>query len=255
MIGYIQLHRKLLEWEWYHDVNTFKLFIHILLKANFEPKKWQGIEIKRGQLVTSIKHLSIETGLTEKQVRNSIDKLILTKEVGKQTTSQNTTLTILSYDLYQQEGKPKGKQRANEGQTKGERRANEGQQLNNDNKEENEENEDNLFKNKDLQKIFLEFSEMRKKIKKPMTEKAEQLFKSKLEDLSNKNISLAIQIVNQSILNCWQDIYPLKTDFKPKFEPKEDRKDVEAFLKRHLGTQQENNILQIETPITPHQEI
>ena len=46
-----------------------------------------------------------------------------------------------------------------------------------------------------------------------------------------------------------------QNDFKPKFEPKEDRKDVEAFLKRHLGTQQENNILQIETPITPHQEI
>jgi hypothetical protein len=142
MIGFIQLHRKLLEWEWYHDVNTFKLFIHLLLKANFEPKKWQGVEIKRGQLVTSIKHLANETGLTDKQVRIALDKLILTKEVGKQTTSQNTTLTILSYDLYQQEGKPKANKKTSEGQTEGERGANEGQQLNKDNKE-NKENNDN----------------------------------------------------------------------------------------------------------------
>ena len=139
MIGFIQLHRKLLEWEWYHDVNTFKLFIHLLIKANFENKNWQGVEIKRGQLVTSLKNLSIETGLSEKQVRTSLDKLIKTKEVGKQTTSQNTTLTILSYDLYQSDGKPK----ANEGQTKGKPKANKGQQLNNDNNENNENNENN----------------------------------------------------------------------------------------------------------------
>jgi hypothetical protein len=145
MVGFIQLHRKLLEWEWYHDVNTFKLFIHLLLKANFEPKKWQGVEIKRGQLVTSIKHLANETGLTDKQVRIALDKLILTKEVGKQTTSQNTTLTILSYDLYQQEGKPKANKKTIEGQTEGERGANEGQQLNKDNKD-NKENKDNNSK-------------------------------------------------------------------------------------------------------------
>ena len=45
-----------------------------------------------------------------------------------------------------------------------------------------------------------------------------------------------------------------KTDFKPKFEPKEDRRDPVLWLKK-LTEKQENNILQIETPITPHQEI
>ena len=156
MIGFIQLHRKLLEWEWYHDVNTFKLFLHLLIKANFENKKWQGIEIKRGQLVTSIKHLSIESGLTEKQVRTSLDKLIKTKEVGKQSTSQNTTLTILSYDLYQSEGK----QKANDGQGKGKQRANKGQQLNNDNKDNNVNKENNIDERKlkfaDTLKPFLQ---------------------------------------------------------------------------------------------------
>lgn len=122
-IGWIKLHRKLIDWEWYKDVNTFKLFIHLLLKSNIELKKWQGQTIERGQLVTSIKNLSYETGLTEKEVRTALTKLEKTKEVGKQTTSVNTTLTMVNYELYQSMGKQNGRQKANEGQTKGERRA------------------------------------------------------------------------------------------------------------------------------------
>jgi hypothetical protein len=118
-IGWIKLHRKLIDWEWYKDVNTFKLFLHLLLKANTETKKWQGQTINRGQLITSLKNLSHETGLTEKEVRTAISKLQKTKEVGKQTTSVNTTLTMLNYDLYQSMGKPTDKQKANDGQSKG----------------------------------------------------------------------------------------------------------------------------------------
>jgi hypothetical protein len=118
-IGWIKLHRKLIDWEWYKDVNTFKLFLHLILKANTETKKWQGQTINRGQLITSLKNLSHETGLTEKEVRTAISKLEKTKEVGKQTTSVNTTLTMLNYDLYQSMGKPTDKQKANEGQSKG----------------------------------------------------------------------------------------------------------------------------------------
>lgn len=118
-IGWIKIHRKLIDWEWYKDVNTFKLFMHLLLKANIETKKWQGLTINRGQLITSLKNLSHETGLTEKEVRTALSKLEKTKEVGKQSSSVNTTLTMLNYDLYQSMGKPTDKQGANKGQGKG----------------------------------------------------------------------------------------------------------------------------------------
>lgn len=118
-IGWIKIHRKLIDWEWYKDVNTFKLFMHLLLKANIETKKWQGLTINRGQLITSLKNLSHETGLTEKEVRTALSKLEKTKEVGKQSSSVNTTLTMLNYDLYQSMGKPNDKQGANKGQGKG----------------------------------------------------------------------------------------------------------------------------------------
>lgn len=64
--GWIKLHRKLLEWEWYDDSNAFRLFIHCLLKSNHEERQWRGIVINRGEFVTSQESLSKELKLSEK---------------------------------------------------------------------------------------------------------------------------------------------------------------------------------------------
>jgi hypothetical protein len=98
---WIKLYRKFLDWEWYNDINTSRLFLHILLKANFKDKKWRGIPIKRGQLLTGRLKLSEETGLTVQQVRTSIAKLISTNEITKQSTPQYTIITVNNYEDYQ----------------------------------------------------------------------------------------------------------------------------------------------------------
>ena len=63
--GWIKLHRQLLEWDWYDDINTKVLFLHLLLKANHKEKKYRGKIIKVGQVMTGRKLLSLETGLTD----------------------------------------------------------------------------------------------------------------------------------------------------------------------------------------------
>lgn len=119
MVGYIQIHRQILEWGWYQDHVMFKLFLHCLLKANHTPKEWMGIKIKRGQFITSLSKLSEETGLSMKQVRNGLDKLQKSGELGKQSTNQNTLITVVKYNDYQFKDKP----RADERQTEGKPRA------------------------------------------------------------------------------------------------------------------------------------
>ena len=101
MEGWIKLHRKILDWEWYTDAPVRILFEHLLLTANYEDKKWKGIEIKRGQKVTRIGHLSEETGLTIRQVRTALQKLEKTKNVTSKATNKYTLVTIENYDLYQ----------------------------------------------------------------------------------------------------------------------------------------------------------
>lgn len=99
--SWIKLYRRFLEWEWYDDINVCRLFIHLLLKANYKDKKWKGIIIKRGQVITGRLKLAKETGLTQQQVRTSLTKLISTNEITKLSTPQYTIITINNYDKYQ----------------------------------------------------------------------------------------------------------------------------------------------------------
>lgn len=121
--GYIKIYRKITEWEWYKNIPVRILFEHCLLKANHEDKKWQGAIIKKGSFVTSYENLSIETGLTYKQVRNALSKLKTTGEVAHKGHSQYSVITIRNWDKFQGEGSQLGSQRADEGQSKGSQRA------------------------------------------------------------------------------------------------------------------------------------
>lgn len=121
--GFIKLYRSLLNWEWYDDINTKTLFLHLLLTVNYEDKKWHGMEINRGSRITSLAKLAEETKLSVKSVRTALKHLNDTGEVASQGHAQNTVISIVNYNLYQQEGKPK----ANQGQAEGKQTANEGQ--------------------------------------------------------------------------------------------------------------------------------
>lgn len=129
--GYIKLFRKFVTWEWYDDINTSRLFLHLLFTVNWQDKKWHGIEVKRGSIITSLSKLSEETGLTVKQVRKSLERLMETSEITKETTNRYTLISIVKYADYQFNEKEAGKQKdklvdtqkANEGQSKGNQRA------------------------------------------------------------------------------------------------------------------------------------
>ena len=101
MQGWIKLHRKMTEWEWYTNNNTKSLFLHILLMANHTDKQWRGRTIKRGQRLTSLNHLSTETGLSVSQVRTAIKNLELTNDLAQEKTTQYTVFTVVNYESYQ----------------------------------------------------------------------------------------------------------------------------------------------------------
>ena len=108
--GFVKLDRKILSWEWWDDINTFRLFMTILLMANWEDKEWHGIKIKRGQLWTSIGSLSKKSGLTVRQTRTSLSRLISTNELTSETTKRGQLVTVVKYDLYQSDKRKATKQ-------------------------------------------------------------------------------------------------------------------------------------------------
>lgn len=101
--GWIKLHRKFKEWQWYKKSEMVHLFIHLLVSANFKDGFWQGIEIKRGQLVTGRKTLSNETGISEQSIRTCLSKFEKSGEINIKSTNKNSIITICKYDYYNDE--------------------------------------------------------------------------------------------------------------------------------------------------------
>ena len=138
--GFVIEPRTILKNEWYTDPLTMHLLRHCRLRANFENTRWRGIELKRGQFVTSLKTLSTETGMSVKQVRTALEKLEKTGYAASKTTNKNRIITVFFYDEEQntgkQSGKQTGKQRANKkaakGQAEGKQRATDNNNISND---------------------------------------------------------------------------------------------------------------------------
>jgi len=101
MEGWVKLHRKFLEWEWYDKSETVHLFLHCLLKANHKNKNYRGKIVNRGSFLTSRELLSKELGLTERQIRTSLNRLKLTKELTVKSSRQGTEIHIVNYSKYQ----------------------------------------------------------------------------------------------------------------------------------------------------------
>jgi hypothetical protein len=98
--GFIQLTRSFFDWQWYKKGNTTRVMLHFLLKANYKCINWQGITINQGEFITSLKHLSIELGMSESCIRTAIKNLVKTKYITKETTSQFTKITVLNSEIY-----------------------------------------------------------------------------------------------------------------------------------------------------------
>ena len=104
---YIKLYKKMLDWEWYDDPNTMRVFLHCLLKANWKPGSWHGINYSAGEFITSLETLAVETNLTINQVRTAIRHLKSTGEITSRTHSKCRIITVKNWDAYQSDHKQK----------------------------------------------------------------------------------------------------------------------------------------------------
>lgn len=162
--GWVKLHRKLLEWEWYGDAHMVHLLVHLLLTATHEDRKYKGLTIKRGQLVTTIKELADALGASETSTRRRIKRLKSGGFLTIKVAHNKTTITICNYDSYQIDKKESGGRMAEERRKSGGRTAE--AHNNRNNKKGRRSNEDNtsLLSPSSppprVREVFSEFSEV-----------------------------------------------------------------------------------------------
>lgn len=216
--GWISVHRKIRDCKYIWDDKPFsrgQAWIDLLLMANHEDKEilFNGCyrKIERGQTLTSVVKLSDQWGWSRKKTTNFLNALKMAQMVDLKTDNKSTTITVINYGFYQDMGTAKEQQKSS-------KRTSEEHQRNTNNNYKtmnNNENNNKAFSdNEILNEAFNGFSEMRKTIKKPLTDRAIALLKNKLNELSEDPIIQA-KILDQSTVKCWQGVFPLKNDFSP----------------------------------------
>lgn len=215
--GWIALHRGLQQhWLWADKpFSKGQAWIDLLMLASHCDNKFllgnELVEIESGSFITSELKLMERWGWGKTKTRAFLDLLQKDGMITKKTDRKKTTITIENYSSYQGI-RTTNKPRADRKQTTSRPRAdtinNEEQCINNEN------NNIRYHESDTLNEALKEFVAYRKKIKKPMTDRALELLISKLNKLST-DIGVQVEILNQSIMNGWQGVFPLKEDYKP----------------------------------------
>ena len=99
--GFVMIPREILKWRWYNNTNTFRIYLHLILSANFTDCGFEGYLIRRGQLATSYESLSRDTGLTVQEARTAIKHLKLTGELTVEKTPKFSIISIKNYNKFQ----------------------------------------------------------------------------------------------------------------------------------------------------------
>lgn len=211
--GWVKIHRKICDWEWYKEPNTMHLFLHLLLNANREPKPWRGNNILAGQLITGRETLAANTGLTVNQIRTSLERLKSTSEITVKIHPKYSLITIVKWEDYQTDN-DKNHQQEHQ-QTTSKPPANHQQEHHK--QEEKKDKKEKKEKNKPLPLLpdepkseydekLDQFIEHRAAMKKKMTPQAVKLFKRRLNTLHTKGYDV-LELIDKAILNGWQDVW------------------------------------------------
>lgn len=91
--------------EWYRETSVKSCREHamiqwLVMNANITESEWNGITVKRGQVVTSLSKLSEGVQQSQQQTRNTLDNIVNNKEVTKTATKTYTIITICNFDNY-----------------------------------------------------------------------------------------------------------------------------------------------------------
>lgn len=204
--------------------NKITAWVDLILSAEQEDNSFhlnrKLVTIKKGQVITSVRACSFRWGWSNDKVTKFFQLLEKDMMIQRDCSVGTTIITIKNYDdiisLKDTEDIQITAENLEILSDNQDEIQEENTRENKKKKTKTELQTKHFYDDPKLNQAFIDFVEMRKKIKKPMTDRAVKLAKGKLakyaaipfsEDI---NKELAIKILDQSILNSWQDLYPLK---------------------------------------------
>lgn len=169
------------------------------------------VEIERGQLSYSYRFMSDKTGWSINRYKGWLKKLETWGILTLKTDTAQSIITICNYAKYQDVQKKSDTAPDTASDTPPDTAPDTKKKEINKPEERKSKKEEEVFLLPDWLSPddWKDFSEMRNKIKKPLVGRASKSIVKKLETFRAQGHDPAA-VLEQSILNCWQDVYPIK---------------------------------------------
>ena len=108
-LGYIKLHRKILDNGVFADAELLKVFIWCILKANTMPNVIYGRKVDVGQFITGRITAAEELRLKPSTVYKRIQVLKKQGYIGVSSNTKNSLITVINFKSYQLQNTKKTK--------------------------------------------------------------------------------------------------------------------------------------------------
>ena len=98
---YIKVYYSMLDWEWFDDANTFRVFMFLLLIANRKDQNYHGKVIYRGEALASLEYISKTLKISVREVRTALKHLKTTNEITIRKIGKTSVIQANNYVKYQ----------------------------------------------------------------------------------------------------------------------------------------------------------
>lgn len=205
---FIMLDRSILNWRWYKNATTYRVFLHLLLTANIRQSDFEKLKIERGQIVCTQNSLAEKLGLSVQQIRTAISNLKSTGEITVTRHRKFTVITVVNYDYYQL-GQQSNPQSSNSQSTVSQQQSNNINNINNTN------NINHYLSKFDerVQNSFYSYKNMRTEIGKPLSYLSAIRLLDKLKGIT-QNASEQVKILEKATDKKWMTVYPVARSSK-----------------------------------------
>lgn len=106
---WLKLHRATLNSACWQDMKTGWLWVNLLMRANWETRQLlNGQVLQPGQMVIGQDLLAQELGMTRKELRCAMTRLVKCGNIATTGAKKGTTITILNWQKYQERGQIPG---------------------------------------------------------------------------------------------------------------------------------------------------
>ncbi len=213
--GYIKLWRKSLEKGWLANHELWVFWTWCLLRAAHQERDViignQTVHLKPGEFVFGLASASQQLNLSIQQIRTILKFLKREENLTIKSTNKFSVISIVNWEIYQADNGTTNKQ-TNKRLTSKQQATNNKQECKECKNEKNKINKADFVLPETIKpEVWEAFLEMRKAIKKPATLYAQKSIIKKLANMEGD----PNRILEQSIENSWQGVFPLKTNSIP----------------------------------------